>query len=69
MEILTEPGLPAPDFSFIDPYGREYRLSDFQGRQRVLLEFLRSFFDLTAGGASRSCATIINNSGRWKRLS
>ena len=35
---------PAPDFTLIDYKGNEVRLSDFQGRQNVLLVFNRGFF-------------------------
>lgn len=36
-------GLPAPDFELEDVHGRTVRLSDFCGRQPVVLVFLRGF--------------------------
>jgi peroxiredoxin len=35
---------PVPDFTLTDFEGNEVRLSDFQGRQNVLLVFNRGFF-------------------------
>ncbi len=37
------PGFPAPDFELEDVHGRTVRLSDFRGRQPVVLVFLRGF--------------------------
>lgn len=34
---------PAPDFELADFHGRKVRLSDFQGRQHVVLVFNRGF--------------------------
>lgn len=40
---LIAPGEPAPDFELLDIQGRSIRLSDFYGRQTVILVFLRGF--------------------------
>jgi peroxiredoxin len=36
-------GLPAPDFSLENLQGNQVKLSDFQGRQHVVLVFNRGF--------------------------
>lgn len=41
-KIIT-PGEPAPDFELADVGGATIRLSDFIGRQPVVLAFLRGF--------------------------
>jgi peroxiredoxin len=40
---LITPGEPAPDFELTDVRGNRVRLSDFRGRQPVVLDFLRGF--------------------------
>lgn len=40
---LIAPGEPAPDFELADTEGRMIRLSDYFGRQPVVLAFLRGF--------------------------
>ena len=40
---LITPGEPAPDFELPDLRGDLVRLSDFNGRQPVVLAFLRGF--------------------------
>jgi len=37
-----EVGKPAPDFELQDSHGTAYRLSSFQGKNPVVLEFFRS---------------------------
>ena len=41
--MRLSPGLPAPDFELEDVHERTVRLSDFRGRQPVVLVFLRGF--------------------------
>jgi peroxiredoxin len=36
--------VPAPDFELADFRGQQVRLSDFRGRQHVVLVFNRGFF-------------------------
>ena len=40
---LLTPGEFAPDFEIVDLNGRLVRLSDFRGRQPLVLAFLRGF--------------------------
>ncbi len=40
----VELNVSAPDFTLTDYKGNEVHLSDFQGRQNVLLVFNRGFF-------------------------
>jgi len=42
MNLLT-PGEPAPEFELNDLHGNLVRLSDFRGRQPIVLYFLRGF--------------------------
>jgi len=42
MNLLT-PGEPAPEFELNDLHGNPVRLSDFRGRQPIVLYFLRGF--------------------------
>ena len=42
MNLLT-PGEPAPEFELDDLHGNLVRLSDFRGRQPIVLYFLRGF--------------------------
>jgi peroxiredoxin len=42
MNLLT-PGEIAPDFEINDLHGNLVRLSDFRGRQPIVLYFLRGF--------------------------
>ena len=44
MSNRAEINKPAPDFTLTDFKGQAVRLSDFQGRQNVLLVFNRGFF-------------------------
>ena len=37
-----EVGQPAPDFELKDSAGKTYRLSEYRGKQAVVLEFFRS---------------------------
>ena len=40
---LITPGELAPEFELLDTHGNLVRLSDFNGRQPVVLAFLRGF--------------------------
>lgn len=40
---LITPGEPAPDFELTDVQGKYIRLSDYRGKQTVVLAFLRGF--------------------------
>ena len=40
---LLTPGELAPDFEMVDMHGKRIRLSDFRGKQPVVLAFLRGF--------------------------
>ena len=42
MKLLT-PGELAPEFELNDLHGNRVRLSDFRGKQPVVLAFLRGF--------------------------
>ncbi len=42
-ERNSEPALPAPDFALTDTADRTVRLSDYRGRQHVVLVFNRGF--------------------------
>jgi peroxiredoxin len=42
MEKIVE-GALAPDFTLVDTQGREVHLSDFRGKQAVVLVFNRGF--------------------------
>ena len=42
MNLLT-PGETAPEFELNDLHGNPVRLSDFRGRQPIVLYFLRGF--------------------------
>ena len=42
MNLLT-PGEPAPEFELNDLHGNPVCLSDFRGRQPIVLYFLRGF--------------------------
>jgi peroxiredoxin Q/BCP len=53
------PGDRAPEFSLIGSDGRMYRLSDFTGRQPVVLAWFPKAF---TGGCTRECASIGLNS-------
>jgi len=44
MSNRVELNQPAPDFTLTDFKGNEILLSDFQGKQNVLLVFNRGFF-------------------------
>ena len=39
--INTTNAVPAPDFALADTHGRTVRLSDFRGRENVVLVFMR----------------------------
>lgn len=36
---MIDPGTPAPEFTLNDHFGRSISLSDFKGRQHVMLVF------------------------------
>ena len=42
MEKLNE-GVLAPDFELVDTHGQKVKLSDYRGKQAVVLVFTRGF--------------------------
>ena len=57
MDTQLTVGSPAPDFALVSTYG-QIRLSDYQGRQNVVLFFMREF----------NCATCRQHVNHLKRL-
>jgi peroxiredoxin Q/BCP len=58
-------GDAAPDFSLPGSDGKTYKLSDFKGKQAVVLAWFPKAF---TGGCTKECKSIRANSGKLKPL-